>query len=118
MSAKNDRKSIQKTIAETEEAIAQLTSTLDELKLQLQAQSQPKTNTNTDAKSKQKRREIQVGDRVIVQSRYRNRFGTKGTVLKVTRSQYVIDPDEGSKIERQFRVHHNNVKRIEEGQDV
>jgi preprotein translocase subunit YajC len=94
---------IERSIDKTETAIARLTSTLNELKLQLRERT----------KTKREKKEIEVGDRVIVTSRYRNRFGTRGTIVKVTKAQYLIDPDKESNVARQFRVHHNNVDLIE-----
>ena len=64
---------------------------------------------NKPATVRKRKHPIQIGDRVIVTNKYKERQGTVGTVTKLTRTQAYVDPDGDGEVFRRYKA---NLKRV------
>jgi preprotein translocase subunit YajC len=81
--------------------ITRVNDRLKQLKTTTRAKQQTTTNKETNA--------LRVGDRVEVTNRYKGRLGVRGTIIKVTSAQVLIQEVDNNSTFRKYKA---NVKKI------
>jgi dsDNA-specific endonuclease/ATPase MutS2 len=93
--------------------IAQLIQELEQLQVRIsRVNERLKELNNDDRTSKQTTKDkstLKVGDKVEVTNKYKGRLGVRGTVIRVTSAQVVIQEEDGDEVFRKYKA---NVKRV------
>jgi dsDNA-specific endonuclease/ATPase MutS2 len=102
---KNDEDSeVAELIKELEQLQVRITRVNERLK-QLDRKGTQRKQTVTNKESN----DLRVGDRVEVTNRYKGRFGTQGTIIKITSAQVLIQEADS---DNTFRKYKANVRKI------
>jgi dsDNA-specific endonuclease/ATPase MutS2 len=100
-------------INDSSNEITELIQELEQLQIRISRVNERLKELNNDDRTKKQtakdKSTLKVGDKVEVTNKYKGRLGVRGTVIRVTSAQVVIQEEGGDEVFRKYKA---NVRRV------
>jgi dsDNA-specific endonuclease/ATPase MutS2 len=100
-------------INDSSNEITELIQELEQLQIHISRVNERLKELNNDDRTKKQtakdKSTLKVGDKVEVTNKYKGRLGVRGTVIRVTSAQVVIQEEGGDEVFRKYKA---NVRRV------